>query len=166
MLVFGSWVHPVLKDLLMFEVSVGNDQLVFSADITIAISCFISAENTSWSLPTLTSNISKSLRTGCTQDPNTSTLPTTLTHGSVICQTYWIQKQCNVIERLKENWNWKINKKCRQSPNSQAKALVIKKWLGKKITGFKIFCAGVEPAESDVPTAYTMWKDEMTHVLE
>ena len=30
--VFKSWVHLVLIDLLVFEVGVGNNQLVFCAD--------------------------------------------------------------------------------------------------------------------------------------
>ena len=55
--------------------------------ISITIGCYPSVQNTKWSLPTFTSNTSKSTKTFiCTQDPNTGTLSTTLSS-----QTFWIK---------------------------------------------------------------------------
>ena len=62
--------------------------------IRIAICCYPSTLNTNWSLPTATSNTSKSKRTaGCTQDPKTGTSSTSSSHDSVICLTFWTQKR-------------------------------------------------------------------------
>ena len=55
----------------------------------MAIFCYPSAQNTSWSYPA-PSNTSKSTRIpGCTQDPNTITSSTVSSCDNVIWQTFW-----------------------------------------------------------------------------
>ena len=66
--------------------------------ISMKICCYLSAQNTIWSLPTPTSNPTKSTRTlGCIQVPNTSTLLPISSRDSVICLNFWTQ------ERLEES---------------------------------------------------------------
>ena len=62
--------------------------------IQMAICCNLFAKNTTWSLPTPTSNTMKFTRTpGWAKDPNTGVLSTKLSHDSMICQTFCTQER-------------------------------------------------------------------------